>query len=559
MFKILKKSLAPNLEITKLTDNGAVKNVAISQDGSYAAYAVYVGEKQALRLRQVATHSDVEILPPDAGNFVGLTFSPDGNYIYFVRSDRNDLAFRYLYVMPSLGGTPHRLITDVDSGVTFSPDGRRIAYEHCVRNDTELKIANADGTDQHLVRVIHNANFLSPGEPGPTWSPDARTLALSVLLVGKQRRWVLYAVSVADGRTRELYSGDAAIGRPVWLPAGTILLLPQYERSSHRTQLWTVSFPEGTAHRFTHDISDYSMDIDLTKDGGTLVTATSSAQSQVWVFSSPQPYVKGRQIASGEPPMFNVKENADGELLSSGGDGRLWIVGKDGRERSIFGNVRDVSWFAPCGTYVVFTAHESSAGRGHTGDAVLGRMDGDGNHAIKLANGNLWSPSCSQDGKSVYYVNTEQPEKIWRMPIDGGAPVEIGQILGDSIMGNIAISPDGKFISYPYSAYTGTSPRRHLAVIPAAGGSPVKLFDMPGNTWNVGSYWTLDSKALQYLQLCGGVSNIWEQSLAGGNPRQLTRFTSGQIFDFTWSADHTRLFLTRGSVSSDVVLLKGFH
>jgi Tol biopolymer transport system component len=118
----------------------------------------------------------------------------------------------------------------------------------------------------------------------------------------------------------------------------------------------------------------------------------------------------------------------------------------------------------------------------------------------------------------VYYVNWEQPEKIWRIPIEGGAPVEIAQVLGDSIMGNIAVSPDGKFIAYPYSAYTGTSPGRHLAVIPAAGGPPVKLFDMPGDSWNVGPYWTPDSSALQYLVIHDQVSNVWEQSLAGGNP-----------------------------------------
>jgi len=134
--------------MSKLTDIGIVKNVAISQDGRYVAYAVNLGDKQALRLCQVATRSDSKILAPEADSFVGLTFSPDGNHIYFVRSDRNDISFRYLYVGPSLGGTPRKLIKDVDSRIRFSPDGREIAYERWIRNDMELKIANADGTDQ---------------------------------------------------------------------------------------------------------------------------------------------------------------------------------------------------------------------------------------------------------------------------------------------------------------------------------------------------------------------------------------------------------------------------
>jgi len=160
----------------------------------------------------------------------------------------------------------------------------------------------------------------------------------------------------------------------------------------------------------------------------------------------------------------------------------------------------------------------------------------------------------------VYYANTEEPEKIWRIPIEGGPPVEIAQILGDSIMGNVSVSPDGTFLAYPYSAYTGVpSPGRHIVVIPAAGGPPVKSFDIPGDSWNVGPYWTSDSKALQYLRTENQVSNIWEQPLGGGKPRQLTHFTSGHIFDFTWSADRTRLLVTRGRVTSDAVLLTGLR
>jgi hypothetical protein len=50
------------------------------------------------------------------------------------------------------------------------------------------------------------------------------------------------------------------------------------------------------------------------------------------------------------------------------------------------------------------------------------------------------------------------------------------------------------------------------------------------------------------------VFNVWEQQLAGGASKQLTRFTSGRTFTFQWSRDG-RLVMTRGSVSRDVVLL----
>jgi eukaryotic-like serine/threonine-protein kinase len=542
-----------NLEMTKLTDNGKVKNVAISPDGRYVAYAVFLGEKQELRLRQVATRSDIQILPPDLGNFVGLSFSPDGNYIYFVRSDSKDLSFRYLYSIPTLGGTPRKLITDVDSGVSFSPDGRHIAYEHWFppRNEAELKIANADGTGERVLAVIHNASFVSFGGPGPSWSPDGRTIVFSKFLLEKQQRWVLYSVSVGNGKTHELYSSSTGIGRPVWLPGGKALLLPRYEPNLNRNQLWTVSFPQGVARRLTHDISDYSEDLSLTSDGAMIASTMSIAQSGIWAFQ-PAEFVKGQQLTSGQPALFRVKETINGRLLSLGEDGRLWIMNPDGTERTIFGSSSNVGWFTPCGEFVVLM----SEGQGST---TLKRLNLDGTHPIDLARGNLWSPTCSADNGHVYYVNFEQPEKIWRVPMNGGTAVEVASILGDTIGSSLSLSPDGNSLAYIFSTYYGvTSPGEHLAVVNASDGKTTKLFDVMGNTWSP-VFWTLDGRALQLLRSEDDVTNIWEQPLAGGKPRQLTHFTSGHIFDFTWSTDRTRLFVTRGTVTSDAVLLTGLR
>jgi hypothetical protein len=46
-----------------------------------------------------------------------------------------------------------------------------------------------------------------------------------------------------------------------------------------------------------------------------------------------------------------------------------------------------------------------------------------------------------------------------------------------------------------------------------------------------------------------------QQPVAGGEPQQFTKFSSGRIFDFDWSADGKQLLLTRGETSRDVVLL----
>jgi Tol biopolymer transport system component len=71
--------------------------------------------------------------------------------------------------------------------------------------------------------------------------------------------------------------------------------------------------------------------------------------------------------------------------------------------------------------------------------------------------------------------------------------------------------------------------------------------------------WSLDGKGLQSLVTRDGVSNIWELPLAGGKPKQVTKFTSGLIIDFNWFPDGKQLLLTRGELSSDIVVLSNFR
>src|SRR5271168_785357 len=171
-----------NMQITKLTDSGKATGVAISPDGRYIVYVLTDGEQQSLWVRNVATKSDVQVLAPDVVSFAGLSFSPDGNYVYFVRSDKSTTNFRYLYVMPVLGGTPRQLIRDIDSPLTFSPDGKQFAFMRGVpeRSDVELRVANADGSNDHLLASLPDwPGFMF----GAAWSPDGKTILASGLQI----------------------------------------------------------------------------------------------------------------------------------------------------------------------------------------------------------------------------------------------------------------------------------------------------------------------------------------------------------------------------------------
>ena len=71
--------------------------------------------------------------------------------------------------------------------------------------------------------------------------------------------------------------------------------------------------------------------------------------------------------------------------------------------------------------------------------------------------------------------------------------------------------------------------------------------------------WAPGGDAVEYVLTKNGVSNIWQQKLTGGPPKQITNFESGLIFDFEWSPDGGQLALTRGTLRSDVVLISNFR
>ena len=91
------------------------------------------------------------------------------------------------------------------------------------------------------------------------------------------------------------------------------------------------------------------------------------------------------------------------------------------------------------------------------------------------------------------------------------------------------------------------------AVVPIDGGKVTFPAGFPPDASNF--QWTREGHGLRYTLTRQGVDNVWSQPLEGGKPKQLTHFTSDQIFSYAWSRDGKQLALSRGTQQSDVVLL----
>src|SRR5208337_4588745 len=108
----------------------------------------------SLRVKQIATGSEVTVVPPQTGFFgPGATFTPDGNYLYYTHGDPTNQNNTSLYSVPALGGASRQLVSDLGSAVAFSPDGRHMVYRRTIQDKAEdqLLIAAAGGGDENVI------------------------------------------------------------------------------------------------------------------------------------------------------------------------------------------------------------------------------------------------------------------------------------------------------------------------------------------------------------------------------------------------------------------------
>src|ERR1700685_1870792 len=464
---------AQNMRIVKLTETGKAAGVAISPTGQYVVYVLREGEMQSLMVRQVATGSDVQILPPGVSVFYGLTFSPDGNYIYFTEASKENQLFSSLYKMPVLGGNPQQVVRDIDTGISFSPDGKQFAFIRGIpdKGTFKLLVAKADGSGEKLLTSM-SGNITIAGLLTPTWSPDGKTIIFASLLPSVSSQ--LNEFTVATGAVRTLFATHGALGRPHWLPDGEALLVPMRDESGGaQGQLWRVSYPSGEAQRLTNDLTDYSLAwLDLTTDGTTVVTVEATVSLDLW--SAPGgDSARATQITSGGPAIFGISTLGKDRIVFTNRNGEVFTQKYDGSERTLVaGSDRNVlfAWGCGDGKHIVYALP-----RGNGSD--IWRMDADGSNQLQLTHDqSALLPACSADGSLVTFDYDGQLSS-WRMGIDGSNPTSLG--LHNQTSPFVFLSRDNKLVLYRLGHPDSPQVRDQMVAVPVAGGPPALSVRVP--------------------------------------------------------------------------------
>ena len=300
VYSIFHRPLAPpfqNFAITQITNSGKYVAAAISPDGKYLLSTVEENGRQSLWLRNIPTSSDAQVIAPADASYQSLTFSSDGNYIYFLRAASAARNIYDLLRAPVLGGAPQVVVRDDDSGAAFSPEGKRMAFVR--RNYPEpgkfsLLTTNLDGTDQKVVTTEPVSFF-----PGlVAWSPDANQIALVNIGPGPGNVSIqLYDLVSSKSRTLARFDGRP-IDYVAWMPDGRGLVAVYESNIGFVThsQIGFISNPAGQFRTVTNDTNDYDT-ITLSADGKTLATVQKKAEQILYLM--PRDGLFGKPSRSG--------------------------------------------------------------------------------------------------------------------------------------------------------------------------------------------------------------------------------------------------------------------
>ena len=553
------------MSISRITNVGKVGGATISPDGKFVAYIQnYELGEGMLYVRQVETNTEAKLLAPDERLFGSISFSPDSSFVYYITYDKRDPGGA-LYRIPVLGGQPTRLLGNVKFMFSLSPDGKRVAF---FRDDPEkelnsLIIAALDGSGEQnfLTRTYDEMIF----GVCPAWSADGKLIAFGAAEISGENkdnspRMNVFAVETETGVVQRL-SKEALVdtGKMSWMPDGSGIVFIG-KMAPVDNQIYFLSFPAGSLHRITRELSTYgNYGMGITKDGTTLVADLYERSSQLWAVDATGATDRSEQLTAGDNDGSRALTTLSDESIvysaRAGDDFDLWQMSDKNRKRQgrpLTADAFDESEVCstPDDRFLVFASDRA-------GSRHIFRINTDGSGIKQLTFGDSFddAPDCAPDGGSIVYASQANGRTLLRkISIDGGDTVPLSDFEANAP----TFSPDGKMVACIRPSESVVKPAT-LAVIPSDGGPPLKMFPVVQFAWSYRApRWSPGGDALIFSKTESSVGNLWKQNLSDGTLSRVTDFKSDTIFNYVFSRDGKRLIIARGKYVGDVVVIKNF-
>ena len=543
------------LQIQPLTFTGDAPVGAISADGRFVAYV----RANSVRVRQILTDSDVEILP--AGRFQrfnSLTVTPDGNYVDAVAVSGGK-SIPDLWRIPLLGGAPKRVLEKVQSAPGWSPDGQRFAFirSEIPSQGASIIVADVDGLHERvlvtrkppLMFFSDNVGSYFP-QNRPAWASDGQSLVVAGASGAPDRRGnacELVFVDAASGRETRTDILSAQCFREVaWRDPSHLLASGG---STWRPGLVLWDLVSKTSSPLIQDFPAIG-NVTVTADRRVAVATRVERRAGIWTSDTNGARLAARvpsSTAGAEQPFIDnegaltyTAANREGWFslhhLSPGSANPVVIA-----NHVMYGEDPAAGAMPPPavtadGRTVVFTEMDAPW--------ALFKVNTDGSNLVKIVEDNTAGPAITADGQHVIFTPARGPG-LYVVPLGGGAP---RQLYDGPVVSPITVSPDGHRALFR----SGRPGEVIVCELPGCGNpKPVRV---PSVVWAPGGQGVVSIDPNDGRRLV-------ETPLNGGPPRELVRLSDGgdPITSFAWSPNGKLLALSRGRWTTDVVLIKGLR
>ncbi len=543
-----------NINARQLTAKGNINVAAISPDGSLYAYTNEGSELSGLWVAGINGSQEIEVIPPSPMTFKGLTFSPDGLFIYYTAYDEKNQEGS-LFRVPTFGGISEKILSNIASSVSFSPDGNQVVFVRgdSTNNRTSLIVAKINDNAEEK-EIASRPSEIGFNGFGGSWSPDGKKIAVGGIDESTKENVVL----TFDVNTKkEVRFGEKSwnlVRRTSWLPDGSGLLVNVIEKEFwQKRQIWLLEYPSGKAHRITNDLNRYGQEtLAVSNDGTKILAVNAQAYSNIFVGEANDPadlkQITNNAVGKRDGFFNGLVWTPDHKLVFMrffDNSDSLWTMNADGtnaKQLTPSGTLDRKPTLTSDGKYVFFNSMRS-------GKWNVWRIGSDGKNLKQItfdtdssitANGG--SLSLTPDDKWIFYGRNGF---IWKVSVDGGTPIQMTNKSSKSA----EVSPDSKMFACFY--HPSKEAKLKLAVFPIEGGEPLHLFDVPVDLLYEKLRWTLDNQSLVYAFYN---STAWKQNLSGGEPETFLKFPGENINAFSWSPDGEKFAVAYGKEVRDVVI-----
>ncbi len=537
---------------TMLTTSGAASLAAISPNGKQIAFVSGTPDEQAILLNNVGGGTPTPLLPPATVRYASVAFTPDGQSILFVAKREGDLVSS-LYTVRTRDGGATKIKENVESAA-IAPDGDQFVFarDDLRKGESFLVLSSLRSGEERTLAVRKLPSQLEH----PAWSPDGKRIACVEVSFKNQLRTSHIIELGLDGTERVIANGPfQRVSALTWTRNNGTLLASARDHKSGAVRLWTISFQSGIVRPLTGTMTSM-MGVATDAEGRTAVTVQKRLIVAVWIAAAGK-WAEARRVLYSDTSGGRAAWMPGGNLLLEGdyaGAGALGILdaqrltvrpiltgAQQGWMPTVCANGEDVYYRA-----------RSSTGKG---DAIW-RSDVRGAKPVEVRTPLEWATlSCAKD---VLYAEFNSLDRIgiWRLPRNGGDAVRLSthKALWPQL------SPDGRWVACFYSNSDKPNDRmpENIAILPADGGEPVRMFPLPPSAdEKPGLAWNAESTGLYFVQNRKGASGIWFQPIEGGEASRVVDFPGEQILHFAWSPDWKQLVVSRAVVGQDVVLLEG--